>query len=25
VGPMTVAGLILNTYESWKAKYFINE
>jgi methylenetetrahydrofolate dehydrogenase (NADP+)/methenyltetrahydrofolate cyclohydrolase len=25
VGPMTVAGLILNTYESWKSKYFINE
>lgn len=25
VGPMTIAGLILNTYESWKAKYFINE
>ena len=25
VGPMTVAGLILNTYESWKSKYFITE
>lgn len=25
VGPMTIAGLILNTYEAWKLKNFINE
>lgn len=25
VGPMTIAGLILNTYEAWKAKNFIHE
>lgn len=25
VGPMTIAGLILNTYESWKMKNFIQE
>lgn len=24
VGPMTIAGLILNTYEAWKNKNFIN-
>lgn len=23
VGPMTIAGLILNTYEAWKMKNFI--
>lgn len=23
VGPMTIAALMLNTYESWKSKYFI--
>jgi methylenetetrahydrofolate dehydrogenase (NADP+)/methenyltetrahydrofolate cyclohydrolase len=25
VGPMTISGLILNTYEAWKMKNFINE
>ncbi len=25
VGPMTIAGLILNTYEAWKMKNFIEE
>ncbi len=25
VGPMTIAGLILNTYEAWKTKNFIHE
>ena len=25
VGPMTIAGLILNTYSAWKEKNFINE
>lgn len=25
VGPMTITGLILNTYEAWKLKNFINE
>ena len=25
VGPMTISGLILNTYEAWKVKNFINE
>jgi methylenetetrahydrofolate dehydrogenase (NADP+)/methenyltetrahydrofolate cyclohydrolase len=25
VGPMTIAGLILNTYDAWKMKNFINE
>jgi len=25
VGPMTISGLILNTYEAWKIKNFINE
>ena len=25
VGPMTISGLILNTYEAWKMKNFIND
>lgn len=25
VGPMTIAGLIINTYDAWKNRYFINE
>jgi methylenetetrahydrofolate dehydrogenase (NADP+)/methenyltetrahydrofolate cyclohydrolase len=25
VGPMTICGLILNTYEAWKMKNFIEE
>jgi methylenetetrahydrofolate dehydrogenase (NADP+)/methenyltetrahydrofolate cyclohydrolase len=25
VGPMTIAGLILNTYESWKCKHCLND
>jgi methylenetetrahydrofolate dehydrogenase (NADP+)/methenyltetrahydrofolate cyclohydrolase len=24
VGPMTISGLILNTYEAWKMKNFID-
>jgi len=25
VGPMTIAGLILNTFEAWKMKHLIEE